>query len=68
MGLVSFALRKVGSSNMTSNKIAAGVFVCGALRRKHDTAAFPITGANACGSRLLAMRTRWAARVDQFWR
>jgi hypothetical protein len=27
-----------------------------------------ITGANAGGPRQLAMRTRWAARVAQFWR
>ena len=27
-----------------------------------------ITGANAGGPRLLPMRTRWAARVAQFWR
>ena len=26
------------------------------------------TGANAGGPRKLAMRTRWAARVAQFWR
>jgi hypothetical protein len=27
-----------------------------------------ITGANAGGPRQLPMRTRWAARVAQFWR
>jgi len=27
-----------------------------------------ITGANAGGPRQLAMRTRWAARIAQFWR
>jgi hypothetical protein len=27
-----------------------------------------ITGANAGGPRQLAIRTRWAARVAQFWR
>ena len=27
-----------------------------------------ITGANADGPRQLAMQTRWAARVAQFWR
>jgi hypothetical protein len=27
-----------------------------------------ITGANAGGLRQLAARTRWAARVGQFWR
>ena len=27
-----------------------------------------ITGANAGGRRPLPMRTRWAARVAQFWR
>ena len=27
-----------------------------------------ITGANAGGPRRLAIRTRWAARIAQFWR
>ena len=34
----------------------------------HDTWPNPIIGANAGGSPRLPMRSRWAARVAQFWR
>jgi len=42
---------------------------CGSEKLRREAASFnKITGANAGGPRQLPMRTRWAARVAQFWR
>ena len=37
------------------------------LRLDMTTTANKITGANAGGPRWLPIRTRWAARIAQFW-